>query len=69
MPNVAGGEDAWATGLERVRLTLQRPIPTRYIAAGQHEAVIVEAEDRASQSVCGLAPIMTNTATAGTSCC
>jgi hypothetical protein len=42
--NVAGGEHAGAARLEWIGLTLQRPVGTGHIAAGQHEAVIVEAE-------------------------
>lgn len=45
MANIAGGEDARATGFEWIGLTLQRPAGTGDVPASQHEAVLVEAED------------------------
>ena len=44
LADVAGGEDARAARLERIRLPDQRPVAGGDVTAGEHEAVFVEAD-------------------------
>ena len=67
--NVTGGEDAWSTRLEGVRLTLQRPARSGYIPTGQDEPALIKAEDWDQPLSVGLGADQNEHRAAGTSSC
>src|SRR6476469_9301313 len=61
---VAGGEHSWHAGFQRQRYRLARfgSVLTGQVAPGKDESVLIAPDIVGSQSVCGVAPIMTNSA-------